>query len=107
MKSAQILKQKIASQELTIGVISTFHLWPGLVEIIMRSGLDYMIIDLEHLTFDAEMVAEACAIGRRANFPILIRPPAAEIDARRRPSHDGGRNRRRERRSGHDAKRNS
>lgn len=79
MKSAQILKQKINNRELTLGAMSTFHFWPGLVEIVMRSGLDYLIIDLEHLAHHAEMVADACAVGRRENFPILIRPPAAEM----------------------------
>jgi 2-keto-3-deoxy-L-rhamnonate aldolase RhmA len=79
MKSAQILKRKINGNELTLGAMSTFHFWPGLVEIVMRAGLDYLIIDLEHLTHSSEKVAEACAIGRRENFPILIRPPAAEM----------------------------
>lgn len=79
MKAAQILKRKIQSDSLTLGVMATFHFWPGLVEHVMRAGLDYLIIDLEHLNFDAEMVAEACATGRRMDFPILIRPPAAEM----------------------------
>jgi len=79
MKAAKILKQKINDNTLALGVLTTFHFWPGMVELAMRAGLDYMIIDLEHLTFNHEMVAEACAIGRRADFPILIRPPAAEF----------------------------
>lgn len=79
MKSGALLKQKINSQQPTYGVMATFHFWPGLVEIAMRAGLDYLIIDLEHLTHQQEMVADACAIGRRENFPILIRPPAAEF----------------------------
>ena len=79
MKSAQILKAKINSPEVTTGVIITFHLWPGLIELLIRSGIDYAIIDLEHLTHSHEMVAECCAIGRRANFPVLIRPPEAEF----------------------------
>jgi len=79
MKSAQILKEKINSFEVTTGVIITFHLWPGMIEMLMRAGLDYAIIDLEHLTHSQEMVAECCAIGRRADFPILIRPPQAEF----------------------------
>ncbi len=80
MKAARILREKIANQDhITTGALCTFHFWPGLVEIAMKAGLDYLIIDLEHLTFDATMVAEACAIGRRQDFPILIRPPAAEF----------------------------
>jgi 4-hydroxy-2-oxoheptanedioate aldolase len=79
MKAAKILRKKIDDNTLTLGLLATFHLWPGIVELAMRAGLDYLIIDLEHLTFNHEMVAEACAIGRRADFPILIRPPAAEF----------------------------
>lgn len=79
MEAARLLRQKIHSDEVTTGVLATFHFWPGLVEVAMNAGLDYLIIDLEHLTHDAEKVAEACAIGRRSNFPVLIRPPAAEF----------------------------
>ncbi len=79
MKAAKILREKIASEgRITTGMLCTFHFWPGMVEMAMRAGLDYLIIDLEHLTFDASMVADACAIGRCEDFPILIRPPAAE-----------------------------
>lgn len=79
MKSGALLKQKINSHQPTLGVLATFHFWPGLVEIVMNAGLDYLIIDLEHLTHSQEMVADACAIGRRMGFPILIRPPSAEF----------------------------
>jgi 2-keto-3-deoxy-L-rhamnonate aldolase RhmA len=79
MKSAALLKQKINGAQPVLGVISTFHFWPGLVELAMKAGLDYLIIDLEHLSHSAENVAEACAIGRRENFPILIRPPSTEF----------------------------
>jgi len=79
LKAARILRQKISSPDVVTGVLATNHFWPGLVEVAMRAGLDYLIIDLEHLTHDAENVAAACAIGRQADFPVLIRPPAAEF----------------------------
>ena len=79
MKSAALLKQKIAGSAPVLGALTTFHFWPGLVELAMKAGLDYLIIDLEHLTHNAEQVAEACAIGRREGFPILIRPASAEF----------------------------
>jgi 4-hydroxy-2-oxoheptanedioate aldolase len=79
MKSAAGLRQKVNGTQPVLGVISTLHFWPGLVELAMNAGLDYLIIDLEHLTHNAERVAEACAIGRRAGFPILIRPSSAEF----------------------------
>lgn len=79
MKSAKILRAKINSEsEITTGVICTNHFWPGMVELAMRAELDYLIIDLEHITYDAQMVGEACAVGRREDYPVLIRPPAAE-----------------------------
>ncbi|MFT5466085.1 MAG: 2-keto-3-deoxy-L-rhamnonate aldolase RhmA [Verrucomicrobiales bacterium] len=79
MIAAKILREKIASEDrITTGMLCTFHFWPGMVEMAMKADFDYLIIDLEHITFDAAMVAEACAIGRREDFPILIRPPAAE-----------------------------
>lgn len=79
VKAAALLKKKIEGSEPVVGALATFHFWPGMVEIAMTAGLDYLIIDLEHLTHNAEQVAEACAIGRRENFPVLIRPPAAEF----------------------------
>lgn len=79
MEAARLLRQKINSPDIVTGVLATNHFWPGLVEVAMRAGLDYLIIDLEHLTHDAEAVATACAIGRQADFPVLIRPPAAEF----------------------------
>ncbi len=78
MKSARILREKIDSENITVGAITTFHYWPGLVELAIQAGLDYLIIDLEHLTHDQEAVATGCTIGRLADFPVLIRPPAAE-----------------------------
>ncbi|MFW6060892.1 MAG: HpcH/HpaI aldolase family protein [Phycisphaeraceae bacterium] len=79
MKAARVLREKIESERVTVGALATFHFWPGLVECAMRAGLDYLIIDLEHLTHDQEAVATGCAMGRLADFPVLIRPPAAEM----------------------------
>lgn len=79
MKAAKILRNKIASGQPTLGALCTFHFWPGLVEVAVRAGLDYLIIDLEHLTHSHEAVAEACATARLIDFPVLIRPPAAEM----------------------------
>jgi 2-keto-3-deoxy-L-rhamnonate aldolase RhmA len=79
MKPAVTLRQKIAGPDPVLGIMATFHFWPGLVEVAMKAGLDYLIIDLEHLTHDQEAVAEACTLGRLAGFPILIRPPQPEF----------------------------
>lgn len=80
MKPAQILKQKVASGSLTLGAFAGLHLWPGLIEVSMRAALDYLIIDLEHFTHGHENVADMCAIARMLDFPVLIRPPAADLN---------------------------
>lgn len=79
MKTAKILREKINSGQLTVGMIATFHVWPGIVETAIKAGLDYLIIDLEHVTWPADMVAHCCSQGRLLDFPILIRPPQAEM----------------------------
>lgn len=80
MQAALNLRRKLADPgQVVTGVLATFHFWPGMVELAIQAGLDYLIIDLEHLTHDHAAVAEACATGRRADFPVLIRPPAAEF----------------------------
>ena len=84
MKSAQILRNKINGNQITTGILCTFHYWPGLVELTMRAGLDYIIIDLEHMTPGHEAVGLGCAIGRMNDFPVLIRVPAAELTHVRR-----------------------
>ncbi|MHB0939061.1 MAG: HpcH/HpaI aldolase family protein [Armatimonadota bacterium] len=79
MKTAQILREKINADRLTLGMIATFHVWPGIIETAMKAGLDYLIIDLEHVTWPADMVAHCCAQARMLDFPVLIRPPQAEM----------------------------
>lgn len=78
MKSAAILREKINSGRPTIGALATLHFWPELVEVARNAGLDYLIIDTEHLTHDAERVSTGCAIGRLIDFPVLIRPPETQ-----------------------------
>jgi 2-keto-3-deoxy-L-rhamnonate aldolase RhmA len=78
MKTAKLLKEKIHSGDLTVGVMATFHCWPGLVEILLKAEVDYLIVDLEHTTHDAATVSQTCAMGRMVGLPVLIRPPATE-----------------------------
>src|SRR5690242_1044060 len=78
MKSARRLRERIENQTPTVGAIVTFHLWIGIVEIACEAGLDYLIVDTEHLKFDDDLVANVCAIGRMLDYPILIRPPSTD-----------------------------
>jgi 2-keto-3-deoxy-L-rhamnonate aldolase RhmA len=74
MEAARILKQKINSDTVTTGIMVSYHLWPELVEISIKSGLDYIIIDCEHGSFSPELICDVCAIGRLMDFAVLIRP---------------------------------
>lgn len=81
MEPARRLREKINQRELTTGILVTDHLWTDLVEIAIRAGLDYLIVDMEHGTATTDLAAEVCATGRRMNFPILIRPRSNDYTA--------------------------
>jgi 2-keto-3-deoxy-L-rhamnonate aldolase RhmA len=89
MKSAQKLRTKITGGSLTVGMLVIDHYWHDVIEIAMNAGLDYLIVDQEHSPFTDERVAEGCAIGRRLDFPILIRPRDAESALVRRAADLG------------------
>jgi 2-keto-3-deoxy-L-rhamnonate aldolase RhmA len=78
VKSAQILREKINSNKLTLGVLCTYHFWFDLIEIAWRAGLDYLIIDTEHMAPSDQLLSEACPLGRLIDFPVLIRPAETE-----------------------------
>lgn len=78
MKSARMLRKKIDGNELTLGVLVTMHFWLDLIEIARNAGLDYVILDGEHAALDGEKLADACALGRMLDFPVLIRPPESQ-----------------------------
>lgn len=84
MQAARILKEKIQRQDLTLGVIASFLLWPDLVEICVNANLDYLIVDLEHGPFNDDLVAEVCTRGRLLNFPIIIRPHSSSFETVRK-----------------------
>jgi 2-keto-3-deoxy-L-rhamnonate aldolase RhmA len=74
MQPARDLMEKVRRNEVVVGVLATDHVWTDLVEICVRAGLDYLIVDMEHGPHNTELVGEVCATGRRLDFPVLIRP---------------------------------
>jgi 4-hydroxy-2-oxoheptanedioate aldolase len=76
MQPAKRLRDKISRGELTTGILAIHHLWPELVEVCQRAGLDYLIVDMEHGPFSPETAAAVCAVGRQVDFPVLLRPRA-------------------------------
>lgn len=57
------------------------HVWPGLVEILIKSGVDFAVLDNEHRNEGDTLISEVLAIGRLLDFPILLRPPEPEYNA--------------------------
>jgi 4-hydroxy-2-oxoheptanedioate aldolase len=83
MQPAHQLLAKVRRGEVTTGILATDHVWTDLVELSVRAGLDYLVIDLEHGAHSPDLVAEVCATGRRMNFAVLIRPRSNEYAALR------------------------
>jgi 2-keto-3-deoxy-L-rhamnonate aldolase RhmA len=79
MQPAKELKAKVNRGELTTGPLVIDHLWPGLMDHVLRASMDYMIVCMEHSCHNTERVAEMCALGRLANFPVLVRPPKLDF----------------------------
>jgi 4-hydroxy-2-oxoheptanedioate aldolase len=75
MQSAALLREKLERGDVVVGVLITNHLWLDLIECCVEAKLDYAIIDSEHFDHGSANIADACALGRLLNFPILVRPP--------------------------------
>lgn len=73
MGIADLRSRLLASERL----VSTFMKTPALelVELLAKSGLDYLILDAEHAPFDRARLDGCLAIGRALDFPILVRVP--------------------------------
>ncbi|RPI89782.1 MAG: hypothetical protein EHM42_02440, partial [Planctomycetaceae bacterium] len=83
MHPAKLLRDRITSDQITLGLLAIDHVWTDLVELSARGGFDYLIVCMEHGAADTELVAEVCATGRRMNFPVLIRPRSNDYTALR------------------------
>ncbi|MGB0580201.1 MAG: HpcH/HpaI aldolase family protein [Limisphaerales bacterium] len=81
---AKQLKERLAANETVVGVMATDHVWPSLVELCQRGGLDYLVIDREHGPHSDELVAQVCQIGRLAEFPVFMRTVSCEMGELRR-----------------------
>lgn len=84
LKPALELRTKLASGRPVVGVMATDHVWPLLVEICQRAGLDYLVVDREHGYHTDAAVAHVCQVARLAGFPVLMRTVSCEMSELRR-----------------------
>lgn len=80
MKTARILREKLASDVPVVGLLYTYDIGLELVECAIAAGCDYIILDGEHLDHGHPRMAEACQACRLADFPALIRPASTTTD---------------------------
>jgi len=84
LRPAIQLREKLASGLPVAGVMATDHVWPLLVEICRKAGLDYLVIDREHGCHADEVAAHVCQVARLAGFPVLMRAVSCEMSELRR-----------------------
>lgn len=75
-----LLKDRMAAGERLVG---TFFKTPAyeLIEVLAKSGLDFLVIDGEHAPFDRARLDQCLAMGRALNFPLLVRVANAEASS--------------------------
>ena len=66
------LKSRLANQERLIG---TFVKTPAyeLIEVLAKSGLDFICLDAEHAPFDRARLDACLAVANALDFPVLVR----------------------------------
>jgi 2-keto-3-deoxy-L-rhamnonate aldolase RhmA len=84
LKIARRLIDQINRRQLTLGMLATDIVWPGMTEVMKSAGLDYLIVDMEHGPHSDEVVADTCAAGRYQDFPVLVRTVSTEYSVVRR-----------------------
>lgn len=57
---------------------------PGIVRMAAQSGLDFVLIDLQHSTLGLETVADMCEVARACGIAALIRPSEVNQDSANR-----------------------
>ena len=50
------------------------------LEVLILAGLDFVCLDAEHAPFDRASLNTLCAVGRAADFPILVRVPSGSAE---------------------------
>lgn len=78
------LRERLATGLPVVGVMATDHVWPLLVEICQKGGMDYLVVDREHGCHSDETVAHVCQVARLASFPVLMRTVSCEMSELRR-----------------------
>ena len=77
---ASTLKEKLAAHKECLGVLMTFDFWPGYLEILKKSDVDFVVLDTEHGQVELSQAEELCRTARLLDLPLLMRPQSCSTD---------------------------
>jgi len=80
MKPAQDLMGKLDRGDTVMGILITHPFQLQHIEVAIKAGLDYVVIDAEHLDQGHALIAEGCRLGRLADFPVILRIQRKDTD---------------------------
>ena len=71
------MRAGIERGEAQIGTWLTLVRNPSILMLMKSAGLDFARVDMEHTSLTIETIGEMAAMARALDFPIAVRPPAA------------------------------
>ena len=80
MKPARDLMGKLDRGETVMGILITHPFQLQHIEVAIKAGLDYVVIDAEHMDQGHALIAEGCRLGRLADFPVILRIQRKDTD---------------------------
>lgn len=72
------MRQRIRAGEELTGMFLSEVAAPNLLRLMQAAGLDYVIVDCEHGSFDYSQVSALAAVANGIRFPMIVRIPSAD-----------------------------
>ncbi len=70
------ITDRLKNGEQLYGTMVRFIRDPGIANLLVNAGFDFMLIDMEHSVFSFETVADLIRVARGFGIPAIVRPPA-------------------------------
>lgn len=68
------VKQRLADGDTVFGTMMFEFLGPGLPQIAVNAGADFLFYDMEHSGFSMEQIKQQCALARGLDLTPMVRP---------------------------------
>jgi len=70
-----VIKKKLKNNEFVFGTMIKESTRIGIVDILELAGFDYLVIDMEHATYDMPMIADILQYARKSDVTGVVRIP--------------------------------